>query len=201
MQPKGQTEKNPVRALIRLAKERKGAYGLYAILLAAALLCIFLGSRKSVSAATAPKSAEPSEPAESQTVSLERRLSAILSQMRGAGRVEVLITYETTGELVPAMSSRTTEDVHDSISGKESATQRSVSEVTEPATVKTGEGQTPIVLMRKEPKVLGVVIVAEGAADQTVRLRLQRAAQAATGVPLSQIEVFEMKTHAYDTND
>ena len=38
----------------------------------------------------------------------------------------------------------------------------------------------------------GLAMVAEGAADPIVRLSLQRAVQAVTGVPLSSIEVFEM---------
>ena len=64
--------------------------------------------------------------------------------------------------------------------------------MTEPATVKSDGGQTPIVLLKREPVVRGVIVVAEGAADLTVRMNLQRAVQAATGVALSQIEVFEM---------
>ena len=60
------------------------------------------------------------------------------------------------------------------------------------ATVATEGGQSPIILVEREPEIRGVIVVAEGAADPTVRLSLQRAVQAGTGVPLSCIEVFEM---------
>ncbi len=62
----------------------------------------------------------------------------------------------------------------------------------QPATVATDGGQSPIILVEREPEIRGVIVVAEGAADPAVRLSLQRAVQAVTGVPLSCIEVFEM---------
>lgn len=123
---------------------------------------------------------------------LEERLVAVLSQIRGAGKVSVLITYETTGEVVTATIRRTDEDVRD---GTDSST-RTVSEVVEPATVDTDLGQSPIVLYEKEPMVRGVVVVAEGAADLGVRLDLQRAVAAVTGLNESAIEVFEMTKSA-----
>ena len=49
-----------------------------------------------------------------------------------------------------------------------------------------------VILVEREPEIRGVIVVAEGAADPAVRLSLQRAVQAVTGVPLSCIEVFEM---------
>jgi len=67
-----------------------------------------------------------------------------------------------------------------------------VREVTEPATVETGNGYAPIVLYEKEPIVRGVVVVAEGASDFSVRQKLQAAVHAATGIPIERIEVFEM---------
>ncbi|MBR0424594.1 MAG: hypothetical protein IJK01_00535 [Clostridia bacterium] len=132
---------------------------------------------------------------------LEKRLVKVLSQIRGAGRVEVLVTYETTGEIVTAMSVKSDEDVRDAITGTDSTTQRSTSTVTEPATVKGGDGQTPIILVEKEPVVRGVIVVAEGAAQLSVRRDLQNAVRAATGVPLSHIEVFEMTVDAYNETE
>jgi hypothetical protein len=62
------------------------------------------------------------------------------------------------------------------------------------------QGQTGITLSsqplaspEKAPEIRGALVVAEGASDPAVRLKLQRAVQAATGLPLSCIEVFEME--------
>jgi hypothetical protein len=46
-----------------------------------------------------------------------------------------------------------------------------------------------------------VIVVAEGAAQLSVRRDLQNAVRAATGVPLSHIEVFEMTVDAYNETE
>ncbi len=123
---------------------------------------------------------------------LEQRLIEVLSKIRGAGRVDVLVTYETNGEIVTATVRQTDEDVRNADGTGGSETSRSVREVTEPATVETGNGHAPIVLYEKEPVVRGVIVVAEGASDFSVRQKLEAAVHAATGIPVDRIEVFEM---------
>ncbi len=131
-------------------------------------------------------------PASSGAESLETRLEGILTEMRGAGRVRVLITYETAGERVAATVSTLDESVSESTGGASATRSEQSRQMHQPATVTTEGGQSPIILVEREPQIRGVIVVAEGAADPTVRLSLQRAVQAVTGVPLSSIEVFEM---------
>ena len=98
----------------------------------------------------------------------------------------------TAGERVAATVSTLDESVSET-SGVNTATRSEQSrEMKQPATVATEGGQSPIILVEREPEIRGVIVVAEGAADPAVRLSLQRAVQAVTGVPLSCIEVFEM---------
>lgn len=122
---------------------------------------------------------------------VEQRLANVLSNMKGAGNVQVMITYDTGPEIITAMSvdvdSNTTET---SGEGKESSTQHQT-ESRKPATVTGSGGTSPIVLMEKQPSVRGVIVVAEGAADISVRLNLQRAVQTVLNVPISSIEIFE----------
>lgn len=120
---------------------------------------------------------------------LEERLGEVLGEMRGAGQVRVLITYETGEELVTATVSTTDESISGSGEGTSSSQKR---ETVQPATVTTEAGQQAIVLYEKEPQIRGVLVVAEGAGDPSVRLNLQRAVMAVTGVSLDRIEVFEM---------
>ena len=84
------------------------------------------------------------------------------------------------------------EDVKDANGSSGNQTSRTVREVTEPATIETQNGHAPIVLYEIEPTVRGVIVVAEGAADFSVREKLQAAVRAVTGVAITQIEVFEM---------
>ena len=180
---KARVKKNPGLAYVPYA-----AIGLAAVLLY--LLGTGSGCRADAPKETAAVTAEPVRTG--QRDALEQRLIEVLSEIRGAGRVDVLVTYETNGEIVTATVRQTDEDVKDASGTSGSQTSRTVREVTEPATVETENGHAPIVLYEKEPTVRGVVVVAEGAADFSVREKLQAAVQAATGIPVSRIEVFEM---------
>ena len=130
-------------------------------------------------------------PASPETT-LEARLEDILCTVRGAGKVRVLITYATAGERVAATVSTLDESVSETSGGTTATRSEQSREMRQPATVTTDGGQSPIILVEREPEIRGVIVVAEGAADPAVRLSLQRAVQAVTGVPLSCIEVFEM---------
>ena len=168
----------------------KRIYLVYLLCGAAAVLCYLIGSQRDCTAKEPKAEAAAAEPTR-QRDTLEQRLSEVLSKIRGAGKVEVLITYETNGEIVTATVRQTDEDVRDQNGTGSSESSRSVREVVEPATVETADGHTPIILYEKEPQVRGVIVVAEGAADFSVREKLQAAVHAATGIPIERIEVFE----------
>ncbi len=175
----------------RIKKNPGLVYLIYAAVGGIAVLLYLLGSRVDCTLNEAAAATVPVSTGETRDA-LELRLIEVLSKIRGAGRVDVLVTYETNGEIVTATVRQTDEDVKDANGSSGSQTSRTVREVTEPATVETEHGHAPIVLYEKEPVVRGVVVVAEGAADFSVREKLQAAVQAVTGVPLSHIEVFEM---------
>ncbi len=170
-------------------------YILYAVFgLAAVLFCLIgSGIRCDREREKEPeKGNEVTERAAEGRDALESRLIEVLSKIRGAGRVDVLVTYETNGEIVTAVVRQTDEDVKDANGTGGNETSRSLREVTEPATVETENGHKPIVLYEKEPIVRGVIVVAEGASDFSVRQKLQAAVHAAAGIPIERIEVFEM---------
>lgn len=167
-------------------------YAIYAGIALLAVLLYWMGTDRFSCAARASPKPETSAVTAVERDDLEERLIAVLSKIRGAGRVEVLVAYESSGEIVTAMSSRTDEDLKETVTGKESSSARSATTVTEPATVKGNDGQEPIILSEREPVVRGVIVVAEGAAQVAVRKDLQNAVRAVTGVSLAQIEVFEM---------
>ncbi len=173
------------RLMERMRRDKKTEWAVYGSAIALALLLYILGGSCGLE-----KREPDAAPAAAVTAdTLEQRLTEVLSTIRGAGSVCVMVTYETTGEIVPAMAS--TRDTHTQQGGDASSSQ--VREVTEPYAVATDGGETPVVLKEVEPAVRGVIVVAEGAADPTVRMALQRAVQAVTGVSAKCVEVFEMK--------
>jgi stage III sporulation protein AG len=122
---------------------------------------------------------------------IEQRLKEVLSCIRGAGKVEVMITYDTSREIVPAMTTSVNSTGSETSDGGKNSSSQQSTQSTEPATVTGSDGNSPIVLKEIEPIVRGVIVVAEGAADVSVRMDLQRAVRAVLDIPLSQIEVFE----------
>lgn len=166
--------------IIRMKGNKRLELGIYGGL---ALLCLLLcipGRDKDKSETPQPVAAA------SETNDLEQRLMDTLSCVRGAGKVKVMITYETGSEIVPAMNTDVTSSV--SVSGENQTRTESSSPVT---TYQNGENEA-IVLMEKEPTVRGVIVVAQGAADISVRLKLQAAVQAVLGVEAEKVEVLEM---------
>lgn len=169
-------------------------YVLYAAVGLIAVMFYVIGSgvRCGGNADETPARSETSPERTGERDALEQRLIDVLSKIRGAGRVDVLVTYETNGEIVTATVRQTDEDVRNADGTGGSETSRSVREVTEPATIETEKGHAPIVLYEKEPVIRGVIVVAEGASDFSVRQKLQAAVHVATGIPIDRIEVLEM---------
>lgn len=134
------------------------------------------------------KTSEPEQGASSAVFdpnAEKQRLAGILSSIKNAGKVEVMITYEGEAEKVPAYDNNQTTSSTIDTQNRSTTNQSSSSKPV------SGPGDL-VVITEKRPQVLGVVIVAEGAKDLSVQLALSRAAQTALGVEASKVEVFEM---------
>lgn len=177
---------------LRLMRENKrvetAVYGALIAIVAGLYLLSYVRSTGGQSKTAVGETAVNGTSDESQ---LEARLESILSRIRGAGEVRVMITYETGPEVITAMSSKVSGTSTQTDGQDSSSISTNTSESSEPATVHTGDGYEPIVLYEKQPTIRGVIVVAEGAADIAVRLDLQRAVQAVLDIPLENIEVFE----------
>ena len=165
----------------------------YAVYGGIALLAVLLYA-VSLLPTKAEKASAPSNAQESRPADVEQRLKAVLGCIRGAGRVEVMVTYESGTELVTAMSTNVSGNASETSDGQKLSVTSQTTESSQPATVDGAGGNEPIILMEREPAVRGVIVVAEGAADIRVKLDLQRAVQAVLDVPLSKIEVFELSS-------
>lgn len=107
----------------------------------------------------------------------ELKLEKILSSVEGAGKVSVAITVESGMETVLAVSTT----VKETQNGKET--------VTTPVIV---NGKT-VVLKENYPKIVGVLIIAEGATSITVFRKIQQATMSFLDININQIEILTMK--------
>lgn len=122
----------------------------------------------------------------------EQKLSELLSSIKGAGKVNVLITYEgTVTQVIAEQVTRTETTRTDSTNGDKLIT-TVVEEVTQPVYITENGQRVPVVLKELNPKIVGVVIVAEGASDIAVRLELLKAASTALDIKQNIIEIFTM---------
>lgn len=113
----------------------------------------------------------------------EKRLETIISDIKGAGAVSVMITYYESVEKDFAY------DVKSSRSAKDSGA--STENIDKQAVKNSGE---PIVVKEVYPDVKGVVITAEGAGMPAVKNNISEAVQSALGVAPHKISIFEKRT-------
>ena len=116
------------------------------------------------------------------THSVEERLSAILSKMEGAGKATVLLT-EAKGEQILY---QTDESESCADSGSDRRTETVL--VTD-----SGKRETGLVRQKLPPVYLGAVVLCQGGDRADVRLRIVEAVMSATGLTSDKITVLKMK--------
>lgn len=128
----------------------------------------------------------PAPPAPVETLSreesLEKKLAQLLSQIQGAGRVEVLLTvavgaetvYQTDDEVTTGTDSGTTRRDTVTVTGKD-------------------REQAGLVRQVNPPGYLGAVVVCQGGDTPSVRLAIVEAVSKVTGLGADRISVLKMK--------
>ena len=109
---------------------------------------------------------------------MEQRLAAVLSQIEGVGRTEIMINWESSVEIIIAYITNE--------SGGASSSAPAL--VTVP-----GGGTRPIILKEIKPRALGVVIVAQGGADTRTRLNIIAAVTVLLNMSADNVSVFAMR--------
>lgn len=124
----------------------------------------------------------PEPEAAAEPAGLEQRLSGILAQIDGVGKVQVLLT-ESTGEETIYQTDEDTSTAADS-----GSVRRETVTVTNADREEKG-------LVRKvnPPAYLGAVVVCQGAENPSVRLAVVEAVANATGISTDRITVLKMK--------
>lgn len=181
----------------RIKRLRSGL--LLAGLVGLGVLFLLAGSvpRRAEPPARPPESAEAlATPAgrDDYRVRLERELTETLSRVKGVGKVVVLVTLESGaggvyGENRETTARRTTEQ--DAAGGRREVEENTSR--TEVVVTREGQGERPLLLVERKPRLRGVMVIAEGAADPRLREQLVLALQAGLDVAAHRIAVLPMK--------
>ena len=100
---------------------------------------------------------------------LERQLEKLLSRMDGVGKCEVMITLEDDGQTYVDKNVTTDADKRQE----------------ETVVYDTGDKKVPYVILKKKPKVAGVVVVTEGGTN----------AKVVTNISNSVMSLFQLEAH------
>ena len=121
---------------------------------------------------------------------LEEELETFLAKVEGVGQVEVLIYMKTSPEYIVEKDTPVYETSRDGESESSSETRKE--ETTVYTTTNYGE-QVPFVSQTRKPQIEGMVIAAEGAANESVRIQLVRSAMALYGIEANKVEVLTLQ--------
>ncbi len=125
---------------------------------------------------------------------LEKKLENILTKLNGVGKVNVLITYSESNQVVAMYnenSKESTTEEEDTSGGK-----RTIQEVDTSKDIAYKEengSKIPVTEKIIMAKIEGAVIIAEGAENASVKTNIVQAVEAVTGLATHKIQVFEMK--------
>jgi stage III sporulation protein AG len=131
---------------------------------------------------------------ESIELAMENRMKEILEKIVGVGTVDIMVTVESTEEIVVVRNMNDSQQLSeetDASGGKRHTTQ--YTRDGEIVTYSQSGDETPIVTKRIKPQVRGVLVVAKGAENKVVRGLIEQAIEKGLYVPIQRISVVPRK--------
>ncbi|HHT51302.1 MAG TPA: hypothetical protein GXZ78_07570 [Eubacteriaceae bacterium] len=125
---------------------------------------------------------------------LKKELEETLASIEGVGRVEVMLTVANEKEVEIAYSKTQSQNLtqeKDNQGGERIIDQNNL---TETAVMVNENGvNSPFIIRENRPEIKGVVVVAEGAHDATIKYQLNKAVQIALDLPSHKVVIYGRK--------
>lgn len=124
---------------------------------------------------------------------LEERLEKALGQMEGVGRIKVMVTLADSGEQILEKDER--ENRTETKEGSGDSARTGLEIELEYTTIFAEENgvKKPYIVRQKNPKVEGVVVIAEGGGNSVIAQNISRAVGALFGLETHKIMVMKME--------
>ncbi len=126
--------------------------------------------------------------------SQKEELTNILQNISGVGSVSVMMTFESGEVKIPAYDKDTQTSVteeEDSEGGKRVNEQKNDGSKVVMST--NDDGNEPFVIQTKKPKVIGVVVAAEGAENSKIKYEIQKMVSTLYDLSVDKVNVHPMK--------
>lgn len=130
-----------------------------------------------------------------QEYNINKDLENILSKINGAGKVEVLVTYTESSELVAMYNENVKQSITEETDSNGGVRTIEQKDNNKEIVYKEENGEKlPITQKVVMPQIEGAIILAEGANNAEVKNNIILAVEAVTGLNTHKIQVFELKT-------
>ena len=127
----------------------------------------------------------------SQPDTLEQQLKAVLRKISGVGEVEVLITYADQGKIVVEKDEAVSEELVQEADG--SGGTRTTTTVQKERKTIFEKGEEPYIVQEISPAIEGVLVVAQGAGNVSVKKQIQEVIEALFGLDAHKISIMKME--------
>ena len=125
---------------------------------------------------------------------LESKVGNLLAQIKGAGAVSVSITLERSGKQEHAQNiTKETKTIQEKDNTGGIRTTTETKESQQVLLSKESGADKPVMVQEYKPVIKGVLVVAEGAQDSTVKASLTKAIEAGLGIPAYRITVLPQR--------
>jgi stage III sporulation protein AG len=189
---------------VRIDKNKNNKFPNFLIICLSVILIgilVVLGNDYFKSTSTAKMNSEEKSLVESTNISTqdyemaaENKLKNVLEDMDGVGKVKVVITFDGSEEQIPAVnindSTSNTKEEDNTGGTRETKQQTNGSTI-----VITNDGvkNQPLIVKTTKPKIVGVCVVAEGAKDKVIELKITQAVTRLYNIQPDKVSVFPMK--------
>ncbi len=121
----------------------------------------------------------------------ESKLAKILSEIKGAGSVKVMVSYRTGVETVPLLDTKDSNTVtEESDSGSARRTEQNSIETSIIFNQEKGGNKVPYISKTIMPVVEGVIVTCDGGGDEIVKANVIKAVTVITGITANKVQVF-----------
>ncbi|MGE5544348.1 MAG: hypothetical protein ACM3UW_05180 [Bacillota bacterium] len=124
------------------------------------------------------------------TAAMERELSQVLSQISGVGAVQAKLTLKSDGARIYATNERV--ETRQTQEKDQNGTTRNITEQSSDRQLVLSNN-SPVLEESKAPEIVGVLVIAEGAADPAIEENLSQAVTGLLGIPASRVTVLPME--------
>lgn len=160
----------------------KKGFAVFAILI---LGCLFFFFSSSSSSGDKKAYFEENIETEEYVSSLESRLEKKLSSLKNAGKTEVMITLEGSGEYVYQFNTDDSENTENGEGGSAKASREAKNST---VIIKNSSGnELPVLKNRLSPEIEGVLVICEGGDRADVKENVSKAVKALLGISSNKI--------------